>query len=54
MDDDKPCTGLDPDTDPCPICGAWLSDPCPNDPQVGTIHDDRQTDINLLLGAFKA
>ena len=30
-DYEPPCVGLDPDTDPCPICGAWLSDPCPKE-----------------------
>lgn len=25
---EPPCIGLDPDTDPCPICGTWLSDDC--------------------------
>ncbi len=27
--DEAPCIGLDPDTDPCPYCGVWLSDQCP-------------------------
>ena len=25
---EPPCIGLDPDTDPCPFCGAAMSDPC--------------------------
>ena len=27
---EPPCIGLHPDTDPCPFCGAWLSDECKN------------------------
>lgn len=26
--EDWPCIGLDPDTDPCPFCGATMSDEC--------------------------
>jgi hypothetical protein len=25
---ESPCIGLDPDTDPCPFCGASASDGC--------------------------
>lgn len=25
---EPPCIGLDPDTAPCPFCGAAMSDPC--------------------------
>jgi len=28
---ERPCVGLPPDTDPCPLCGAWLSDACRSD-----------------------
>lgn len=28
---ERPCQGLDPDTEPCPHCGAWLSDRCAYD-----------------------
>jgi hypothetical protein len=26
--EDPPCIGLDPDTDPCPFCGAQMHEPC--------------------------
>ncbi len=25
---EPPCIGLDPDTDPCPFCGAGIDEPC--------------------------
>jgi hypothetical protein len=36
---DKPCTGLDPDTDPCPFCGAAIYEDCPHDSLDPTLLD---------------